>query len=758
MNPRPVVPVSLEAPVVNHKRSLASRVAATAIAGILSLGALYAFFYYVPDLYGGFDGQGIKHHVIERLRWLYPFQFNSLNPYQGAANIWFTATSWLNPGYAVFAILSDLRDALPASYAIFAVIYAGAVFLFARTLAPALNRSTACAIGLFAALAVVPPFARIIGVFPIFELAPGGTYYVAIYLVLLSLLMRLGHGAAARQTGLAFSIAAITVFAIACDPMWMPLLFVSVAPFGAAALVADLDRRATITRALALAAMVTALYVLGVVDYVGGIAGYTSRLYFWQESEGIERTHTFVFFALQNSRGFWLAVLLAPGFVLAALRGPLHARVMAVACLVSMTGLIAYSFAFLTLRIPWPYPIPLYLEVMAIPVYLVVAVIGWSAAVRHADGGDLIAAVPPAVRTQMRVWAVPAALVMLACWSVVSFYPNDRPELAAIGAKTSAVEIVRILINETALEPGDEFRGSTAGTRGVSRLYDAYKAALGHALYYPDLWAQRVPTFHEYNQLASPSLYFLVSRLIGTPPFDPRNNTPYPDTSPKAIDVLRAFGVRFLLSERPLDIHATQRAHWNGLADDRGQKRGIDAFLYELPDPNLGGYSPTNVLPRTPGRDVLAEIGSAKFDFRRNVVLEQALDVALVAARDARLVFERGWAHITAQSDGASLLVLPIQFSHCLMTEGSPEVKLVRANFVQAGVLFRGTIDVRMNYRFSPFARPRCRNADIDDMDRAGLREEVRPTEPDWATFAPWSQYTLWQTVRGRFIQLVWGL
>jgi len=715
------------------------RAALCVMAGLVSLCAIYAFFFYVPDLYGGFDGVLMKHLVIERLRWLTPFQFSALNPYQGTANIWFMTSAWLNPGYAVFALLPELRHALPASYSIFALLYAGATFLFARTLAPAINPAGAWAIGLLASLSVLPPFARVVGVYPTFEFAPGGAYYAAIYLVLLALLLRLGHGSVARQAGLGLALAALALFGIACDPMWMPMLFLSAVPFGLAAIIADLQWRAALTRTVACLVIVAAFHALGVVDYVAGIGGHTARLYFWRESLGLPRSTTFVFFALQNSRGFWLAILFVPGFLLAAIWGSRRVRVMAIACLASMAGQFAYSVAFLTLRMPWPYPLPLYLEIMSIPVFFVVASIGWCAFARRVAG-----------RSWKAAWAVPLALIILASWSVAKFHPNERPELAAIGARTSPVEIVRILIEETALEPGSAFRGATAAGANITRRHDDYKRALGHALYFPDLWSQRVPTFHEYSQLVTPAMYYLVSRLIGSPPFNPHNFTPLLNIAPKAIDVLRALGVRFLLSERQLDTQAALRAQWKG--------PGIDAFLYELGDPNLGNYSPTRVLPRRLAREALAELGAPEFDFRRDVVLEQVPEVPLVPARGARLVFERGWARVVAQSDGVSLLLLPIQFSHCLVLEASPDVRLVRANFVQLGLIFRGTLDARLNYRFSPLTQPRCRNADLDDMRRAGLQEEVKPAEPDWATHAPWSQYPWPRVARHWLKQLIRGL
>jgi hypothetical protein len=430
-------------------------------------------------------------------------------------------------------------------------------------------------------------------------------------------------------------------------------------------------------------------------------------------------------------------VLLGLGFVLAAIRGPTRVRVMALACVACMTALAAYSVAYLALRTPWPYPLPLYLEIMALPVFFVVAAVGWCALL----GRWLPRRAAP--------WSVPLGLVLLAGGSVAKYGSNERPELALFTGRTSPIPIVQTLIAETALDPGARFRGTTAAPYEVFALYGAYRDALGHGLYFPDLWAQRVPTFHEYSQLATPAMYYVVSRLIGSAPFDPRNFTPFPTTSPKALELLRALGVRFLVSERELG-QGMPRAKWTGA--------GLGAFLYELSDPNLGDYSPTQVRVRMRARDVLAELRRPDFDFRRDVVLERAPDTPLVAARSGHLIFEKGGVRVVAQSEASSLLLLPIQFSHCLAFEGRSDATLVRANFAQVAVIFRRAIDARLGYRFSPFTQPGCRKADLDDMQRAELHSEVRPREPDWTTHAPWSHHTVRSIVKNRLAQLVLGL
>jgi hypothetical protein len=77
---------------------------------------------------------------------------------------------------------------------------------------------------------------------------------------------------------------------------------------------------------------------------------------------------------------------------------------------------------------------------------------------------------------------------------------------------------------------------------------------------------------------------------------------------------------------------------------------------------------------------------------------------------------------VRAESAGVSLLVLPIEFSHCWhvsFATGSTG-RLLRANVNQTGLLFSGRTEVDLRYRFSPW-HFRCRFRDIADARKLEL-------------------------------------
>jgi hypothetical protein len=78
----------------------------------------------------------------------------------------------------------------------------------------------------------------------------------------------------------------------------------------------------------------------------------------------------------------------------------------------------------------------------------------------------------------------------------------------------------------------------------------------------------------------------------------------------------------------------------------------------------------------------------------------------------------RGGLHLTASSEGTSLLALPMQFSHCLQASGQAE--LVRANLVMTGVIFSKEIDADITSAYGIFS-PKCRRQDLAAIKALGM-------------------------------------
>jgi hypothetical protein len=77
---------------------------------------------------------------------------------------------------------------------------------------------------------------------------------------------------------------------------------------------------------------------------------------------------------------------------------------------------------------------------------------------------------------------------------------------------------------------------------------------------------------------------------------------------------------------------------------------------------------------------------------------------------------------VIAESAGTSLLVLPLEFSHCwdVSLAAGSSGRLLRANVNQTGLLFSGRTEVELRYRFSPW-HFRCRFRDMADARKLEL-------------------------------------
>ena len=88
---------------------------------------------------------------------------------------------------------------------------------------------------------------------------------------------------------------------------------------------------------------------------------------------------------------------------------------------------------------------------------------------------------------------------------------------------------------------------------------------------------------------------------------------------------------------------------------------------------------------------------------------------------------QRDGFRITAESDGRSLLLLPVQFSRCFrLKPASPgsdvsSARLIRANGVLTLFEFQGRIDARVSFNFGLLGNHKCRLQDMRDLANLGL-------------------------------------
>jgi hypothetical protein len=78
-------------------------------------------------------------------------------------------------------------------------------------------------------------------------------------------------------------------------------------------------------------------------------------------------------------------------------------------------------------------------------------------------------------------------------------------------------------------------------------------------------------------------------------------------------------------------------------------------------------------------------------------------------------------ARFTAESDGTSLVVLPVGYSKCVEMRGvsrAPDTRaqMLRADGALVGILFSGSVDVILQQNVGPFSNSTGRFADYCDF------------------------------------------
>jgi hypothetical protein len=84
------------------------------------------------------------------------------------------------------------------------------------------------------------------------------------------------------------------------------------------------------------------------------------------------------------------------------------------------------------------------------------------------------------------------------------------------------------------------------------------------------------------------------------------------------------------------------------------------------------------------------------------------------------MILVDGGLSLNAESEGESLLVLPVQYSHCWVAT-DPRVTFFRANLMQLGLRFSGRLASEIKLKFGPFWHSYCRRQDAHDAERLNM-------------------------------------
>jgi hypothetical protein len=295
---------------------------------------------------------------------------------------------------------------------------------------------------------------------------------------------------------------------------------------------------------------------------------------------------------------------------------------------------------------------------------------------------------------------------------------------------------LRNYLHENAsIEVGRPFRGYTAtiwvdkygeigvGPRdtplGDAKLYyygrEYFSARYGETFTETDLWDLNIPTFEEYGEWTSMQAHAFALRLLA--PAGTATHSNYLRVFTIDPDILRAVGVRYILTDETLNYPAVLR----GSVSAPNFSRSPAVRLFELSNPNLGTYSPTHFVKAVTADEIVQRIRENKHRLDQVAVVSDDVPSTTAKAADVVMIVERDGLRVRATSDGAAHILLPVQFSHCLVVVNGAAARLARANLFQTLMSFDRTVDARIEFSFGLFADNSCRLRDGLDNKALGL-------------------------------------
>jgi hypothetical protein len=176
---------------------------------------------------------------------------------------------------------------------------------------------------------------------------------------------------------------------------------------------------------------------------------------------------------------------------------------------------------------------------------------------------------------------------------------------------------------------------------------------------------------------------------------------------------LKLLGVRYVLTPQSGGSLGELRAAENRAGEPWG--------LIELSKPNLATYSPTSIETRRDLSSMLDFVVDNSVDLSKQAVAQEQVPGPLAPVRAVALSMAGKDLRVVADSDDRSLIVVPVEFSHCLeLIETPPEqgggATALRIDGLLTGIVFAHHIDAVLSFRVGPLHNPTCRWADYRDL------------------------------------------
>ena len=272
--------------------------------------------------------------------------------------------------------------------------------------------------------------------------------------------------------------------------------------------------------------------------------------------------------------------------------------------------------------------------------------------------------------------------------------------LSSVGIPVTLDKTEQLLARELGISSNSAYRGRLVNGEDLAE--------------YQTLLQGRIPALNDYSHLISPFQYAFSKHFF----FDPfqtqsRTHLIYANAN---VHLYSLLGVQYLR----LDWLGSRLSNLSEANSYPAVQYSENDFLVKLKNVNLGNYSPTRTVLARSLDETFQIMDSDSFDPMGEAVVYKQLDADFVKVGSTELTVDDGDLRIVAKSSGKSLIILPIEYSHCLKFESNTKSSSLndffRIDGILTGVIFEKSLDVTTRFRYGVFTNNHCRLKDLADF------------------------------------------
>ncbi|MDA2955266.1 MAG: hypothetical protein O3B17_05440 [Actinomycetota bacterium] len=300
--------------------------------------------------------------------------------------------------------------------------------------------------------------------------------------------------------------------------------------------------------------------------------------------------------------------------------------------------------------------------------------------------------------SKSKLFLIPTLAVLVVVSPLSSIYfVSDEPQAVAL----DSLKAQPLLVENLSIANNKQFRGRA--------VYIDQESEFAANI------SDRIPLLNDYSHNMTPYAYKFYETFFFDSAINQRRN--HFIFSMKNLDLYSLLGVKFFVAKSGGSWQNVVSSQSGVIASSRAIN---DESIIELKNVNVGDYSPTTVFIAKTMAETFRIMRLNDFSASTDVVLMRDLDAKLVPVNKSRLTIMNGDLLVEAESNGVSLIILPLEFSSCLnFSQNSDSSYFLGAQLADGlltAVVFDKNLDLNIKFRSGLFGNSGCRLEDLQDF------------------------------------------